>query len=480
VPERTRRQSPEIFLTSRRIGTALAVASSLWLGACAASTRVSASVAGDATSETDASRGATSEAKPSASAPGSPEARGKTAEKGADKAGGAEIEAAPHYDPKLVRDALDRTASPPDERARLGARLALVDQGPDAPWLIAIVNRGTEPLRVTPDLRTLSLTITPPTPEPDPSKKAKPVRAPKPVTCVLPRDLSPSEEEPAVETLLEPGEGLVDSFDPRLYCLGVAKSPLVPGAQVVGRLGWAEKTKSVWKKGKREQVVLEQTAPFVVRRLAPEGSLPDAAPAPAPAALHASEEPGVAPRSDADGIKQLVTASITLGSEYAPRAPAPDPEPLGLLLTRGSDARTERDATISVSLVNRSKKPQRVFFRRELVSFEISGPSGIVTCEPGPDNRAPDRSSVKMLRPGGRISAISRLIELCPAGALRRPGLYLVHGRFQGIGGAADPQAPPAFEGRLVSHDPVQIRVRRGWGPLPPQRAPERVRVGMP
>lgn len=478
--ERSRRQRPEIFLTSRRLAAAaLVFASWFGLGACAGSTHASASATTGAASEAEATKSETNEAKPAASAASSSDSTPKSVEpKSVERSAAAELEPGPHYDPKLVRDALDRTASAPDERARLGARLALVDQGPDAPWLIAIVNRGTEPLRVTPDLRTLSLSITAPKPEPDPAKKAKPAREPKPVTCALPRELAPSEEEPALDTVLEPGEGLLDSFDPRLYCLGIAKSPLVPGAEVVARLGWAEKTKSVWKKGKREQVVLEQTAPFLVRRLAPEGSLPVAAPE--PVAKRGSEEPGAAPRSDADGIKQLFTQSVTLGSEYAPRPPQPDPEPLALELTRGSDARTERDATISVSLVNRSKKAQRVFFRRELVSFEISGPSGVVTCEPGPDNRAPDRSSVKLLRPGGRISATSRLIELCPEGALRRPGLYLVHGRFQGIGGASDPQAPPAFEGRLVSREPVQIRVRRGWGPLPPQRAPERVRVGTP
>jgi hypothetical protein len=468
VSKRGHRLSPEIL-----------VASWLLLGGCAGSTRVSASDSGDGTSEAAASKTPVGEdAKPAAEVAAKTVTTPKPGSSAAEAASHAEPAPAPHYDPKLVRDALDKTASAPDERARLGARLALVDQGPDAPWLLAIVNRGTEPVRVTPDLRTLSLSITPPKPEVDPAKKAKPAREPKPVSCVLPRELTPSEEEAALETVLQPGEGLVDSFDPRLYCLGITgKSPLVPGAHVVARLGWPEKTKSVWKKGKREQVVLEQTAPFVVRRVVTEGSLPAAAPEPpAPSPEGAS----AAPRSDADGIKQLLSASITLGSEYAPRPPAPDPQPLALVLTRGSDARTERDATISVSIVNRSKKVQRVFFRRELVSFEISGPSGVVTCEPGPDLRAPDRSSVSTLKPGGRVSATSRLIELCPEGALRRPGLYLVHGRFQGIGGAADPQAPSAFEGRLVSHEAVQIRVRRGWGPLPPQREPERVRVGAP
>ena len=129
--------------------------------------------------------------------------------------------------------------------------------------------------------------------------------------------------------------------------------------------------------------------------------------------------------------------------------------------------------------VNRSKKSERVFFRRELVSFEISGPQGLVECQPGPDNRAPDRGAIATLRPGGRISATSRLIELCPEGSLRIPGLYLVHARFDSVD-SRDPNAPTAFSGRLVSQKPVAIRVRRGWGEMPAQREPERVQIGTP
>ncbi|MGC4092350.1 MAG: hypothetical protein QM756_31605 [Polyangiaceae bacterium] len=114
------------------------------------------------------------------------------------------------------------------------------------------------------------------------------------------------------------------------------------------------------------------------------------------------------------------------------------------------------------------------------MTFEVSGPDGLVACEPGPDNRAPDRGSFSNLRPGGRIAAVSRLIEMCPQGALRRPGLYLVHARYEGLRNP-DPQGPITFSGgRVTSREPVAIRVRHGWGDLPPQRAPERVRVGTP
>jgi hypothetical protein len=388
----------------------------------------------------------------------------------------AQLPPPPLHDPTLVRAAVDATAAAPDERARLGLRLAVVDQGPDTPWLLALVNRGTEPLRVVPDLRTLSLEVTAPMPEPDPKKKGRPPRAPKPVTCTLPRGLVPTEEDSSLETQLEPGEGIVDSFDPRLYCLPVAgKSPLVPGANVVARLGWPEKTKTVWRKGKKTLRVVEQVAPFVARKAVVAGSLPEAPP---PKASNEKDDAQSEPQSDARAIKQAVASPLTLGAAYVREKPEPV-EGLELLLTRGSDASTERDATISVSLVNRGKKMERVYFRREAVTFEVSGPDGLVACDPGPDKRAPDRSGFSTLRPGGRLSATSRLIEMCPQGAMRRPGLYLVHARYDGLANP-DAQGPVTFSGRVVSREPVTIRVRRGWGDLPAQRAPERVRVGTP
>ncbi|HET9957662.1 MAG TPA: hypothetical protein VFQ61_24360 [Polyangiaceae bacterium] len=413
----------------------------------------------------------------SKSTPGKP-AVADAGEKAGDPAGAAEPPAPPSYEPGRVRQALDATASAPDERTRLGLRLAIVDQGPNAPWLVAIANRGTEPVRVNPDLRTLSLEITPKAPEPPQNAKYhRPVKPPKPVTCTLPRDLFPSVEDPNLRTQLEPGEAVVDGFDPRLYCLSwTGTSPLKPGARVVARLGWPEKTKTVWKAGKSEKVLVAQAPPFVAERLS--GSTErDAGPASAPNDQSSSAAPGTA---ESSLLKQLVSASIELGPDYAEAPPEADSEPLALQLTRGSDARTERDATLAVSIVNRSKSTQRVFFRRELLSFEISGPRGLVTCEPGPDDRAPDRRAFQSLRPGGRISATSRLVELCPAGAMRSPGLYLVHARFEAREEDAGEGSQPAYHGRLLSQKPVSIRVRRGWGVLPPQHEPMKVRLGTP
>src|SRR5688500_16705585 len=95
----------------------------------------------------------------------------------------------PAYDPELVRAAIDRTSAPADARERLGLRLAIVEQGPDAPWLVAVVNRGSEPLHVLFDLRTLSLEVQPKAPEQDSTSKTKrAAKPPKPIVCGLPKD----------------------------------------------------------------------------------------------------------------------------------------------------------------------------------------------------------------------------------------------------------------------------------------------------
>lgn len=380
---------------------------------------------------------------------------------------------APAYDPKLVRQLLDETAAEPnDGRTRLGLRLAVLSQGPDFPWLIAAVNRGTESLRVLFDLRTLSLEVMPPEPPAEGKKKPRP---PKATVCTLPKDVVPTRASESFELVLEPGEGVVDSFDPRLYCLPTqGVSPLVPGATVTVRLGFPEKTKMVWQKGKQEKKVLEQTPPFVARLAEVKAPEPPSAPAQqAPKAAGETAELTF----ERFAVKQLVAEGVELGQEYAEAASARESQSLALRLTRGSDARTEREATVTVNLLNQSDERQMVYFRRELVSFEIAGPTGLVGCNAGPDERAPERLSFITLAPGRSATATSRLIELCPPGSLRLPGLYLVHGRFEASEGG-EKFGLNAFRGMIVSDKPALVRVRKGWGDLPAQKEPLRVRVG--
>src|SRR5260221_329318 len=73
----------------------------------------------------------------------------------------------------------------------------------------------------------------------------------------------PSSVDPALAIKLDPGDGLVQNFDPRLYCLGKTPVPLVEGAQVSPRFGWPPKMKVSWRGGKREETPAVQNEPFV-------------------------------------------------------------------------------------------------------------------------------------------------------------------------------------------------------------------------
>jgi hypothetical protein len=383
----------------------------------------------------------------------------------------------PVHDPKLVVRAVDESAEGADDRRRLGLRLSIVEQGSGEPWLLAVVNRGTESLTVQFDLRTLSLEVVPPAPQPEADPKSARVRSakpPKPTLCALPKEVVPTRESESFEIVLEPGEGVVDSFDPRLYCLPAqGATPLVPGATVTARLGFTEKTKTVWVKGKSQKKVVEQLPPFVARLTKLK------APEPAPP-LAESPEDGEGSEElafERYAVKQLVAKSFQLAKDYEPPPQEGDAQPLALRITRGSDARTEREAIITVSLVNESPKAQTVYFRRELVSFEIAGPTGLIGCDAGPDERAPERLSFATLGPGKNLSASSRLIELCPQGALRVPGLYMIHGRFEAKEGGEE-FGLSAFRGLVFTDEPALVRVRKGWGDMPAQQQPLRVRVG--
>jgi hypothetical protein len=378
--------------------------------------------------------------------------------------------ATPTVDPAVAHALLAKSGEGPGPAA-LGLRFEVMELGAQLPWAFAVVNRGTEAAVVDFDARLLTLEILPPVPPPEaPSGKAKgkPAKAkkpPKPVLCRLPADVIPNVVDPALVSKLEPGEGLVQNFDPRLYCLGKTPWPLVEGAQVSARFGWPLKMKVAWKGGKREEQPGVQKEPFVAEPSEAKGSLPG----------DETSEPSER------RIKELNGTPFTLGSNFAVADKSPagaDAPPPGLEMSiSGSDAANEGAVTATTTFTNRGRRKQDVYFRRELVTYEVSGPDGVFQCDPQPDRRSPaDRSSVQTLRPGGKFSAVTRLVEMCPARAFARPGLYLVHARFD----AADPATDlgfNAFMGRLVSSKPGLVRVRRGELAFT-SRGALRVRVG--
>src|SRR6185436_6132226 len=86
----------------------------------------------------------------------------------------------------------------------------------------------------------------------------------KRATCRLPEALFPARADRRVQMVVEPGEGLVQTFDPRLYCFAAGgQTRLVPGALIHPHLGWPAKSKTVWHRGKRETLPGDQVPPFV-------------------------------------------------------------------------------------------------------------------------------------------------------------------------------------------------------------------------
>ncbi len=390
----------------------------------------------------------------------------------------------PRPDPALVQKALDRTgASSVEDAAAHGLRLEVVEIGPGKSWGLAVVNRGMESMGVAFDPRLLELSLQAPA-------DTKTKRLPKPRLCRLPEELRPKRADAAYTVVLAPGRGLVEAFDPRLYCMpegGV--SPLVPGVTVSATLGWPVKTKTVWRRGKRVEEVLPQVPPFVAAVAPPEddadagsepdaGGLLDAGPAARNVPADASSEIVMTDTSQVAqaGIKQLKATPFELGGDYTP-PPKPAVPGLTFELTRGSDAASEAGAMVTAQLKNRGSVPVQVYFRRELVTLEVSSVDGTEVCLPGPDDRAPDRQAFTHLAPGGSVSVTSRLAELCQRDTFARPGLYLIHGSFDGLISGHE-VGFDAFVGRLASEQPATVRIRTGHLPFPGERTLEEVQVG--
>jgi hypothetical protein len=396
-------------------------------------------------------------------------------------AGGSAAEAAeeapPRPDPRLVQKALERTAGDnPSAASSHGLHFEVVEIGPQQQWGLAVVNRGTETLKVIFDPRLLTLEVEPP-PDPKPKRWAA---KPKTRICRLPDELRPARAEASYAVILPPGKGMVEAFDPRLYCLpdGTA-SALVAGSRISPKFGFAPKTKVVWRGGKRTEQLVEQSEPFVAKivpLVQPSDAGSDAgtddikfeAEDDQDAALTQSEAP----------VKQLLGTPFELGGDYAPPPVVPEAS-LALQLVRGSDARDESAVTVTTSLSNREKAPVRVYFRRELVSFEVTGPDGTLICDPQPDTRVPDRQAFSLLNPGASLTVTSRLIELCPDDTFARPGLYVVSAQFDGLTDGKE-WGYDAFVGHVVAERPAVIRVRSGSLPFPGPRVLEPVKVGAP
>ena len=312
-------------------------------------------------------------------------------------------------------------------------RIEIEENGPARPWRLDVVNDGLDPAFVVADPRLLWFEVK------VPGKR-------KTETCRLPSGLFPDHPERRMHLVLDPGDRATGSFDPRLYCFSPGgQRQLVPGAQVTPHFGWPQQTKKRWQQGKLVEEKIAEP-PYVALPLESEQ------------AYEASDE--------GPGEKEFVGTTFALDSSYAvwaaTKLPSDEkPAPFEMKLMRGSDAHAENSATVQLRLVNRTNRTRYVYFRRELVSFEVMGPRGLVQCDPEPDLRAPDRHSFSLLPPGRSLTVTSRLIELCPRGTFAQPGLYLVHARFETHEDGSDFDLD-AYVGRVVSTEAVGVRIRTG------------------
>jgi hypothetical protein len=366
-----------------------------------------------------------------------------------------EPEPPPPPDPALVKALVDKTGEPTASDNPLHLRLEVTPRPAGELWLIAVVNRGTEPARVVFNLNRLTLSLEA---AEDPKKpRSKWQKKPAPVVCKLPEGFG----GPGVDSsfrALGPGEGLVQTFDPRLYCISPAgDSLLATGQRVTAKLGYAPKPpRQVWRQGKSSEQPSLQSPPFIAEPVAEPPAKPD---------------PEHDPR-----VKQLVASEVTLTPDLTAAEAEEDPTlPLQLRLVHGSDAANEITATAVVEV--RAKQKSQLYFRRELISFTVHGPDGIHGCDPQPDARSPDRQAYTSLAPGQSISATSLLAELCPKYTFGRPGLYLISARFDADRDGSE-FGLSAFTGRLESRREALVRIRVGdFPPLPPPE-PLLVKVG--
>ncbi len=339
-----------------------------------------------------------------------------------------------------------------------GLVMAVSERGPGLPWTIKIWNAGPDEAELVADMRLLSLEVT------APGKK-------KSANCQIPDSQLPHRAEPRLVLTLGPGEGVEEHFDPRLYCFAAAgQDLLVPGAIVVPRFGWAELPAKVrWKRGRRVQEPVEQPPPYVATLLPDPDAESKTVEPPAPPGPSNAKREGLA--TAPIGEKRLVGAPLALRSEYQawsrarPRTESPENAPLSLRLVQGSDAEAETFATVELVLKNLSKERQRVYFRREFVSFEVKGPPGLVRCDATPDERAPDKQAFLTLGRGERRNIAVRLAELCPRGTFAMPGLYLVHARFDAMF-SGEELGIDGFVGTIQGDEPAAVRIRTGEAPL--------------
>jgi hypothetical protein len=405
-----------------------------------------------------------------------------------------------------ARTALAEVSSPSND---LGVVVAVAQRASDLRWLLAIQNRGQAPvsLAALPELLTFEVVPEPSEDEPAPAATPttkwgkKPPPPPPQIWCgVVPKDVGAESRV----TLL-PSEVLVHVFDPRAYCED--SDVLKHGARIKARYGWPLETKKVWRKGKMVEETLPPKAPLAFEP-AKLLETPPTAPPPASAPASSSTAGGAAD-AEADStpppvlqLKHVEAAEFVLDETYpleriaplgrietptatettavstpsgtndatdsavegdqasAQKAPPPPPPPPLTLTIRPMGATSNPGGTtVTVTAKNTSGASMRLFLRRELISYQVTGPNGPTTCRMTPGARAPIASAYASLGAGASASLTTRLAEACPKGTFDMPGSYTVFARIDAQNDGRE-HGFVAFTGTAITQQPAALTVR--------------------
>jgi hypothetical protein len=404
-----------------------------------------------------------------------------------------------------ARAALEQVASPPND---LGVVVAVAQRASDLRWLLAIQNRGEQPVSLVALPELLTFEVVPkdrpaepaPAPPSTPKWGKKPPPPPPQIWCgEVPKTASADSRI----TLL-PSEMLVHVFDPRSYC--DSSDVLEQGATIKARYGFPLETKKVWRKGKLTEETLPPKPPLAFEPAPPVQTLP-AAPPPAAATTTATTTTGegaegtpapvlelkhveapafvldetyplerIAPlgRIEPPGAADSPTAAAAAAAaaqaadgdatpaEADPEAtaPKPPPPPPLTLTIRPMGATTNPGFnTVTVTAKNTSGSSMRLFLRRELISYQVTGPSGPTTCRMTPGARAPNPPAYSSLAAGASVSLTTRLAEACPKGTFDAPGSYTVFARVDAQNDGRE-HGFVAFTGTAITQQPTTLTVR--------------------
>lgn len=413
------------------------------------------------------------------------------------QAAAAEVEA---RQAEWARTALAEVTSPAND---LGVVVVVAQRASDLLWLLAIQNRGQEPVSLVALPELLTFEVVPKErekaaePPPKPANRwAKPPPEPPKIIC----GTVPKTTTQEAQLTLLPSEILVYPFDPRAYC--EEPDVLALGAIIKPRYGFPVETKKVWRKGKLVEEVLPAKAPLAFELMPVGGPAPSTAPTPPPGAsagatgaLGAESTPSpehklkhvdaptfvldetypldviaplgrIQPADAAPSTAATATpvAPATPGtqpsSETTPPSPLPPPPPpLTLTIRPLGSTSNPGGGTVTVTAKNTSGRSMRLFLRRELISYQVTGPTGPTTCRMNPGARAPSPAAYSSLAAGGAISLTTRLAEACPKGTFDTPGNYTVFARIDAQNDGRE-HGFVAFTGTAITQQPAALTVR--------------------